>query len=324
MNFAILRIDKIKSMNQLVSANKHNARIEFAANIDSSKSDKNKVINRHKCDPAQALQKLLDKYKIKARKNAVLALEHVLTFSPDARKGINLKDWANENVKFIESMYGRENVLQIALHLDESTPHLHVITAPIIEKEFRGKQRFRLDASHFVDGRQKLSEIQTKYADYMSKFNLNRGLKDSRRQRETLKEYNRKASEVMRETQQAIKSIEDEAQSKSFMSFSKYKTHLLDVTSKLKSALVTIAKLKKKNKALEKLHESISEKINSSEQLERKVAQIVSENVSLQDENSALQIKNDKLELQIEKLTKTSDVKRTYQRTHEHSNDLSM
>lgn len=329
MNFAILRVDKIKSMNQLVSANKHNARIEFSANVDSSKSDRNIVINRHKCEPAEALQKLLDKHKIKARKNAVLALEHVLTFSPDARKSVNLKNWANENIKFIDEIFGKENVLQIALHLDESTPHLHIITAPIIEKEFRGKQRFRLDAGHFIDGRKKLSELQTRYADRMSKFDLNRGLKDSRRKRETLKEYNRQASSVMRQAQQVIKAIENDTVSKSFLSFSKYTAHLKEVTSKLKDALVMISKLNKKNKALEKLQETITEKINRSDSLELKISQIASENISLVKENAALDIENEILKIQIEKLTeKTSDVEKTHQknqkRTFDYDDDFSL
>ena len=55
----------------------------------------------------------------KPRKNAVMALEVVLTFSPGAVPEEQLKDWAQDNATWLRKTFGNDNIIDCQLHRDE-------------------------------------------------------------------------------------------------------------------------------------------------------------------------------------------------------------
>lgn len=110
----------------------------------------------------------------KLRKNAVYAIEVVLTFSPGAINSDNrenLKEWAQANMEWVAQTFGgKQNIIDAQLHMDETTPHIHAMIIPIDE---RGK----LNARAFLGGTQyRMSDIQTDYAKSMERFGLERGI----------------------------------------------------------------------------------------------------------------------------------------------------
>lgn len=329
--FAILRVSKLKTLTHVQKAHQHNTREAYSSNVDQSRSHLNRVINRYKMPPHDAVQALLKKHKIKARKNAVHALEYALTFTPEAedrlRSEKQLNDWYKENVAFIEERHGKENVLQVAVHRDESTMHLQIIVIPLIEKMYRGKQRMRLDATHFVDGSKLLSELQTQYAERMSKFGLERGLKDSKRKHKTLKAFNQETSAELLRANEIVEEIEKEADRDSskfnFMSNAKRKLKKLKTT--LSEAFMRIASLEKENKALRSEREALRETYNAVDTLTQKVKELEAQSVRINALSSQRDIENETLRFQVDQLTQAQNQsEHTHKRTHEHSNDLSM
>ena len=188
-NFAILRHGrtKFKSFAQIAEAEAHNTR-----EIDAPGADGSGAVRRvYGGGSAVArLQQIIDHYDIKVRKNAALAMEYVLTFSPEMTDKIPLNDWVQANIKFLQQEHG-DGLLTVDVHLDETTPHLHAICAPLVKKKVRGKEQMRLSGVDFWKGKQKLSARQDRYAEAMRPIGLIRGLKGSSATHRTLKEYHR-------------------------------------------------------------------------------------------------------------------------------------
>lgn len=150
----------------------------------------------------------------KLRTDSVLAVELMLSASPDWFKTASreqTQEWLRRNIEWIEDTFGRDNVLQVALHLDETTPHLHAFLVPEVEMvETRGRKpkagspasvktpKPALAASHWLDGRAKMGELQDRYAAAMAPVGLERGLKGSGARHRTIRAYYGAAEAVMR------------------------------------------------------------------------------------------------------------------------------
>jgi len=150
----------------------------------------------------------------KLRKDSVLAVELMMSASPDWFKAASreqTQEWLRRNIEWIEDTFGRDNVLQVALHLDETTPHLHAFLLPEVQMvETRGRKpkpgspapaarapKPALAASHWLDGRVKMGELQDRYAAAMAPMGLKRGLKGSGARHRTIRSYYAAAEAVM-------------------------------------------------------------------------------------------------------------------------------
>lgn len=187
--YAILRVGKIKTMGHLAAAADHLSRDRETPNADLSRLSDNQLLMG--AEGAEAVKAAWhDRAPEKIRKNAVHALEYVITASPDAMRVMTPQDqgsYFDEALAFIEARHGSENVLTAVVHRDEMTPHLQALVIPIDE---RGK----LNAREFVGGKQNLREMQTDYAELVAdRFGLERGLERSQAQHQTIKEYYAKA-----------------------------------------------------------------------------------------------------------------------------------
>lgn len=183
MSYAILRVAKVKTQGAIASIGKHNERERDTPNADKSLTPNNITLIGD--DSKSYLDSWQDKTKdIKIRSNAVLGLEVILTYSPEAKmqESQKFEEWKAKNIEFLKDTFGEDNILKAKLHLDETTPHIHAFIVPIDNK---GK----LNARAFVGGREKLRDMQTSYADYMKEFNLNRGLENSKAEHIPLKKF---------------------------------------------------------------------------------------------------------------------------------------
>lgn len=205
MSYAILRLNKIKSLSGSLGNHidrcTNNGELCYPSNIQEEAIlnnihwDKNgqsytqkewAEYNKNNTLNIRVKNEINQRYKLtkNIRKDAVKAIDYIMTsdnikmaeiFSDETL----IKSWVKDNKTFLEETYGAENILSMHLHLDETTPHLHAVIVPITKDG-------RLSAKAFINGRKSLAEQQTRYAELMSKFGMERGVSGSKTKHEQL------------------------------------------------------------------------------------------------------------------------------------------
>ena len=181
MSFAILRTAKLKSFGEIGGSLSHNYRDRPTPNANPQQTPN----NEHSLQNAESVMTAIkDKLPEKRRKDAVLCIEYLITASPDWT-GWDESDeqkYFGDAKKWLEDRHGKENVIATTIHRDESTPHLVAYVVPLVD----GK----LNAKKFLGGREKLSKMQTDFADNVGKsVGLVRGLEGSKAEHQTIKQY---------------------------------------------------------------------------------------------------------------------------------------
>lgn len=98
--------------------------------------------------------------KTAIRKDAVTHLNVVMSGSHEDMIRITndkkMVECANDNFKFAYDRFGKENIVEFAIHVDERTPHIHCIVVPL-------NSEGRLSAKEVMGNRTKMTELQEKY-----------------------------------------------------------------------------------------------------------------------------------------------------------------
>jgi len=269
--YAILRVEKLKTLANVRGANSHNTRLEDTPNADPSKDN----MYWGAKDPAQRIQEIWKANNIRVRKNAVAANEYMIGASPEFwhdKSKSDIKKWAKDVKDFLQEKHG-DGLIQLAVHLDETSPHIQAIVTPIYENE---KGQMKLSAKHFFDNprgnkvpqsAKKLENLQTEFAEYIQKrgWDLERGIKGSKaKHKEIKKYYGELESEVKKataETKQAIKEFKELKDEKITVfnaksMFTKAFDLVIDLTKKL-------ANIEKLNAALQHRFSSKIEQLNT-------------------------------------------------------------
>ncbi|NCP60735.1 MAG: hypothetical protein GW839_10615 [Flavobacteriales bacterium] len=202
MAYAILRTYKHTTNGTLSSMGLHNQRSIHTPNADPTRTPKNKEMigtGDYLVDVTNRLDSVAKEQEGKGsslliQKNSVKAIEHLMTASPEYFEGPNrtkkIQDFVKASGEFLQDTYGRENIVSVSLHLDETTPHLTAIVTPItVSKLKSGKEIKRLGAKKWLDGRDKMSQMQDKFADSCKHLGLERGNKKSKANHTTIKEF---------------------------------------------------------------------------------------------------------------------------------------
>jgi len=202
-NYAILRTAKLKSWGNIGGSLGHTYRQSgMAPNADPKRLGKNRVLVGTPGDGASDIRKRIDSLGKKTRSNAVLVVEHMLTMSPEWAVGKSKKQidyWVKENVKWLQNRYGKDNVAHAVLHLDETTPHIAAFVVP----EVNGS----LNARELFGGREKMSELQSSYADAMKPMGLQRGLEGSKARHQTVKNFYATVNQVEASSKEQFRKI---------------------------------------------------------------------------------------------------------------------
>ena len=195
MKYAILRTQKLKATGAVWRSLKHAFREQPTPNADPDKAAKNEHVGA--ASAAEAMQKVRDRLPEKRRKDAVLAIEYLITASPEAMQGMGGKSAAyfNDALKWLRERHGRANVVYAGVHRDESTPHMYAYVVPLDESTGR------LNARRWLGGSKALSEMQTDFAATVgAQHGLERGIKGSRAKHERVSRHyglvNRAADQV--------------------------------------------------------------------------------------------------------------------------------
>ena len=118
-------------------------------------------------DPLADVRQLLPK---KRRKNAVLALEYLVTASPEffeKQPKAVWKKYLEDQVEMLGKYYGHGNIASVVLHQDEKTPHLAIQIVPLVN----GK----LNARALIGTRTACAIIQDMAGEVGAAYGLERG-----------------------------------------------------------------------------------------------------------------------------------------------------
>lgn len=114
--------------------------------IDYNRTDDNYSLVE--CDNyRKAIQGNISELKLDraVRKDAVLTCSFVVTSSQDFFKDKSpeeTKAFFTETVEFFKDRYGAQNVISAKVHMDEATPHLHLLLTPIKDGKLSAKTMF--------------------------------------------------------------------------------------------------------------------------------------------------------------------------------------
>lgn len=112
----------------------------------------------------------------KVRKDAVVMCNFVITSDEQTMKAMTpeqLRQFFQDSVEFFGNRYGKENLVMGSVHMDETTPHMHLGLVPIKDKKLSCKNIFN---------RNELRSLQTDFAEEVGKkYGLKRGIPGSER-----------------------------------------------------------------------------------------------------------------------------------------------
>ena len=174
-------------------------------NADPERTPKNTVLIGAD-NVAGVLKDFDDRLPKKIRANAVKAIEVVVTGTAKGMKELSESeqlDYFKESLGFIAKKFGGEkNILSAIVHNDETTPHLSVMVVTLVD----GK----LNAAKFTDGKFKLREMQTAFAnDVAKKYGLERGVERIRpRKHIELQKYYKVTSEIFEQLRTQPENLE--------------------------------------------------------------------------------------------------------------------
>lgn len=219
VSYSVFRIQGIKTTGDLVGISKHNKdRVSHTnQDIDTSKSKDNIILiecNNYnskfndivapmKQEHTERMKTMrADRIKtfnqhINSSKNDV-AFEMVFTSDNEFFDGFNrndIKKWAEKSLDFVTKDLGieRRNILHAIVHMDEKTPHLHVVAVPLV-KTYNKKQNkdvWSISRRQYINGKSQLSKAQDIYNQRMNEsgYKLDRGEKGSSKEHTTKAQY---------------------------------------------------------------------------------------------------------------------------------------
>lgn len=222
MRYQILRTRKLSSYGSLHASGQHTWRERSTPNADPLRTRDNRDLRPVSSAPAlvAAVRSRVELAEYKAQK-PVLCIEYLVTASPQAfarhAKGKGLaddSDYFRDALAYLESLHGQQNIVAANIQLDETTPHMVVYAVPLVDAAAKIRKRsvivgtnpdgtkrreirqyaepgsIRLSAAHFLDGKAKLSKLQTNFHSAVArKYGLDRGLVGSQAKHARVKRF---------------------------------------------------------------------------------------------------------------------------------------
>lgn len=124
------------------------------------------------------------------KKDAVGALEIVITSTANFLDEVQTANYLNDSCQWIQNTFGAKNIFGAVYHTDEKTPHIHFFVCPRETKNIKCKQTktereqntqrtkrvVALNAKKWTGGKQRLRTLQDSfYADVSQKYGFDRG-----------------------------------------------------------------------------------------------------------------------------------------------------
>ena len=167
MAYTILRFKKDKG-GAIAGCERHNERKKEAyksnPDIDMNKSKENyHIIQAPLYTYSRKIKDLIKEYGCKTRKDSVKLVETLITVSPEFMNRLSKgeqREYFERAVKFMKDEIGEDRIISAVVHMDEATPHMHLVFCPI-------NKDGKLSAKSILGNQKSLSEWQTRYYNYM-------------------------------------------------------------------------------------------------------------------------------------------------------------
>lgn len=183
MAYAIMRAKKLANMGSVAASMQHCYRERETHNADKQRTPDNQHLGAKSTN--EAMGKLRDLLPEKRRKDAVLAVEYVMTTSPEwfaKATPEQEKAFFQRSLQWLADKYGADRIVTASIHRDEATPHLSAFVVPLTKDK-------RLSAKEFIGSREKMRADQTSYAGCLADLGLERGIEGSKATHQTIQQY---------------------------------------------------------------------------------------------------------------------------------------
>ncbi len=164
--YALLRFEKHQG-NPAKKIEDHHERQkeQYASNpdVDVSRSKYNFHIIQPGGKYYPEIQKRIEAAGCRTRKDSVRFVDTLVTASPEFFTGksrAELKEFFTHAAQFLIDRIGRDNLISAVVHMDEKTPHMHLVFVPLTEDK-------RLCAKEIIGNRKKLVQWQDDFWAHM-------------------------------------------------------------------------------------------------------------------------------------------------------------
>lgn len=181
VGYAVVHMMKIKSgaVGGIQSHNNREHEPKTNPDVDMSRSEDNYDLipcDNYKRSIKEKLSNLVESSRA-VRKDAVVVCNFIVTSDNETMNALGAdrqREFFQDSVKWFSDRYGADRVLNATVHMDETTPHLHIGVMPIT-------QDGRLSAKAIFT-KTEMKAIQTEFArDVGEKYGLERGVEGSER-----------------------------------------------------------------------------------------------------------------------------------------------
>lgn len=213
MSYLVCHVQKFKA-NDVGGIQRHNQReTEGHKNkdIDNDKSHLNYDLHLdHDLSYKNEIKDILDKNytgKKAIRKDAVVMTSTVISSDKaffDRLGKEETKRFFEESYNKLKDIYGENNIISARIHMDETTPHMHLTAVPIT-------QEGKLSAKECIS-RENLRRLQNEIPKYLQEkgFAIERGVENSQNKHIEVHEFKKQVLEKLNiELERDVKELED-------------------------------------------------------------------------------------------------------------------
>ena len=188
MSYAIIRNDKLTRVDAQGSYIHNDRRSKGHSNkdIDPTRTHLNFWCRKNELTYIKEFDKMKKEYDLKGtiRSNSNIMCEMMITSDNAFFNKIGLEEtkrYFKESYKFVCNYknLGEKYIVSAAVHLDETTPHMHLVYIPVIHtKDKEGKDIDKICCRDFWKGRDSYRQLQNAFHKYITSkgFDLERGL----------------------------------------------------------------------------------------------------------------------------------------------------
>ena len=188
MSYAIIRNDKLTRVKAQGSYIHNDRRSKGHSNkdIDPTRTHLNFYCKKNELTYIKEFDKMRKQYNLKGtiRSNSNIMCEMMITSDNAFFNKIGLEEtkrYFKESYKFVCNYknLGEKYIVSAAVHLDETTPHMHLVYIPVIHtKDKEGKDIYKICCRDFWKGRDSYRQLQNAFHKYITSkgFDLERGL----------------------------------------------------------------------------------------------------------------------------------------------------
>lgn len=188
MSYAIIRNDKLTRIDAQGSYIHNDRRSKGHSNkdIDPTRTHLNFYCKENELTYIREFDRMKKEYNLQGhiRSNSIIMCEMMITSDNEFFNKIGLEEtkrYFRESYKFVCNYknLGERNIVSAAVHLDETTPHMHLVYIPVIHtKDEEGNAIDKICARDFWRGRDSYRKLQNEFHKYVTSkgFDLERGL----------------------------------------------------------------------------------------------------------------------------------------------------